>query len=254
MTDTEFFKGFRFNLFQFKQLHFTDQMNEEGCPCHFFARLVQGTAKISTGTHTLHLQAGDLFYIPKGLRYRSYWYPAEGTVAFYSFGFPLFPTAIDAPYALQKILGSPAALALFGQLEQSLTVEAASIGCLYRFLGEVSPAMAVQSTARTAALIGRALEYMRQTDSYRIADIAAYCGISEPGLYLKFRTHLHKTPVQVRHEILAEKAAELLRTTDLTVEEISSRLQCSSASYFRKIFYSQTGKTPTQYRKEAQHI
>ena len=59
------------------------------------------------------------------------------------------------------------------------------------------------------------------------------------------------TPHALRQKILVEKAVELLTTTDIPIEEVSDRLGFSSSSYFRKILFAQTGKTPSAIRKEA---
>ena len=50
-------------------------------------------------------------------------------------------------------------------------------------------------------------------------------------------------------EVQFSKAVELLITTDMQVEEISSLLNFSSTSYFRKVLYKHTGKTPREIRR-----
>ena len=59
--------------------------------------------------------------------------------------------------------------------------------------------------------------------------------------------------VEKKQEIFCERAAELLITTDLSVEEISAMLSFSSSSYFRKIFKKHTGQTPLQIRKNTKY-
>lgn len=76
---------------------------------------------------------------------------------------------------------------------------------------------------------------MKNTDNYTMKDVSAYCEISESGLYPIFQRVFQKTPLEIKQEILCEKAVQLLTTTDLSVEEISNRLLFSSSSYFRKV-------------------
>lgn len=80
--------------------------------------------------------------------------------------------------------------------------------------------------------------------------VASYCGVSQTALYNAFRQQLGITPNGMRQGILCEAARELLVTTGLSVEEISSRLGFSSSSYFRKVLFQHTGKTPLAIRKE----
>ena len=254
MTDAEFYSSFHFNLYRTRQYRTTDLTAAPGCGEHFLARMVCGTAKIVTPTQTLHLAAGDVFYIPKGLRYRSHWYPENESVTFYSFGFGWFPAGEGTGCALQKIDCTPAALALLAELESDLAVSPLSIGRLYRFLGEVRPVMHAAAADAGERLVHRALEYMRQDPLCSAGDVAQHCGVGESTLYARFRRHLGQTPVEVRRRILAEKAGELLATSDLSVEEISDRLGFSSPSWFRKVFRAQTGCTPTAWRKNTGSI
>lgn len=250
MKDAKFFKSFSFNLFQYKQYRTTDMTR--GCPVHYLAQIISGSAKIVTNSSTLTIKKGDVFYIPKGLAYHSYWYPENESVSFYSFGFEFFPT-VDKGYKLQKINLTHGEDALLNALKDDITLTPQTIGRLYYLLGEISPRLLPdeQSTCRT---VNRAIEFMRQHKDYNMTDVADFCGVSESGLYIKFKKHLGKTPVTVRQEILTEKAKELLSNTDLPIEQISDSLGFSSSSYFRKIFYSHTQTTPTQYRKMSKNI
>lgn len=51
-------------------------------------------------------------------------------------------------------------------------------------------------------------------------------------------------------ELLILDAKNMLRHTDMTIKEISSRLNFPSQSFFFRFFKNHTGKTPTQYREE----
>ena len=51
-----------------------------------------------------------------------------------------------------------------------------------------------------------------------------------------------------------QKAAELLRSTDYTVEYISEKLNFSSPMYLRKVLFANFGKTPREIRKEKQEL
>lgn len=250
MNDIKFFKSFSFNIFQYKQYRTTDMWG--GCPVHYLAQMINGSAKIVTESQTLTLKKGDVFYIPKNLPYRSFWYPENDSVRFYSFGFEFFPTANNG-YKLQKIKLTNGEEALFDALKENIIPSLATIGRLYYLLGEITPRLSPdeQSLCET---VNKALEFMRQNSDSSIKQVAFFCNVSEAGLYNKFKKYLGKTPVTVKQEILCEKAKELLLSTDKSVEEISAALGFSSSSYFRKIFYSKTLKTPTAYRKESRNI
>ncbi|MBQ8415607.1 MAG: helix-turn-helix transcriptional regulator, partial [Clostridia bacterium] len=78
---------------------------------------------------------------------------------------------------------------------------------------------------------------------------ARFCRVSESGLYATFRSEWNCTPIVMWHRVQIEKAVNLLFSTDLSVEEISTRLEFCSASYFRKVFKEITGQTPREVRR-----
>ena len=84
--------------------------------------------------------------------------------------------------------------------------------------------------------------------------IARFCGVSESTAYHVIKKELGKTPNQLRQEAKCQQAVRLLTCTDLSVEEISTRLGFSSSSYMRKLLRLTTGKTPLQIRKAAQSM
>lgn len=255
MMESEFYKGFIFHLFQYEHYASTDWVKDSGCRQHYLAHMISGTAKICFRDQVLQLEPGDVFYIPKGLKYRSHWYPAgNAPVRFYSFGFDHFHSPGNVSYPLQKISCTPAALSCIAELEEDLSVSLLSVGRLYRFLGYICNTMRQNEKRTGSQIIGKAIDYMRSADIFSIAEVARHCGISESGLYSIFRRDLQKTPNQIKQQILADKATVLLRTTDMSIEQISAQLNFSSSSYFRKIIRGQTGKTPSQIRKNSRQI
>ena len=226
----------------------------DSCPFHYFGRLVSGKAKIVAEGREIRLQEGDIFFIPKGLRYHSHWSCEEGRIAFYSFGFSMIPTDGQPDLQLQKLNCAPEEIRLFEKLESCDQVSPGFVGLLYSFFDRVMPKMAVAHRNKSQRIVDAAADFMRANPSCTVSEVAQHCGVSECTLFLKFRKHFGKTPVEFRHRLLTERATNLLATTDLSVEEISSRLGFSSSSYFRKVLKSETGKTPTQIRKKYRQL
>ena len=255
MMESEFYKGFIFHLFQYEHYASTDWIRDSGCRQHYIAHMLSGSAKICVRDKVLHLEPGDIFYIPKGLKYRSHWYPDVNTpVRFYSFGFDHFYSPGNVSYPLQKISCTPEIRSCIAELEEDLPVSLLSVGRLYRLLGFLCNTMQQKEPQTGSQLISNAIDFMRSAEIFSISDVANHCGISESGLYALFRRELQKTPNQIKQQLLAEKATVLLRTTDLSIEQISAQLNFSSSSYFRKVIHAQTGKTPSQIRKSSRQI
>lgn len=236
-----------FNL-HYQNYRYTDARS--GCTLHYLALLVKGTAKFVYKDRTLEIKQGDVFYIPKGLQYQSYWY-GEPDIQFLSFGFSTIPTADQKNYILQTI-PSPASLPdLLMQIPTPGShVDSYTLSLFYNALAKAIPHMTVEPTESGGGLVSEAMVYMRQHPNAQIPEVASACGISQPHLYALFRQIAETTPNDYRQSILCQTAIELLATTSKTVEEISNLLHFSSASYFRKVLRKHTGRTPKQIRQD----
>lgn len=252
MTDAQFCKSFRFRQLQYNKNHIQECA---GAVQHYIICLQCGTVKVCAKGKTFYFAKGDVFYIPQGRKYEASWSPDEsGTVRWLSYGFDMIPNKENRRYCLQGISLEGERAAALAQLIQSTAVNALSVGRLYAFWGLACEVMRVSPETSRFARVDKALEYMQSHSSCSVAEVAQYCGISESGLYSIFREKLGKTPVEMKHEILISQAVELLTGTDLSVEEISAKLEFSSTSYFRKVFKAQQGMSPLELRRQRKRI
>lgn len=249
MQDPELFKSFRFRLFSFGPKHRFD--NSRGVTCHHFGYLYQGSARFITEEETLEIKEGDLFYIPKGCHYRSCWNGSK-KIRFESFAFDAIPWQEGTSFALQTIPLTPKLKELVEALAEDRTVNPRSVSLLYALLWEAMPAMRHASHAKGDALAQKIAHYISQHPDESLEQSARALGVSQSTLYHVFKEKLNKTPNRMRQEAKCRKAISLLSSTDLSVEEISSRAGFSSSSYMRKLLRAATGKTPLQIRAEAQ--
>ncbi len=227
----------------------------QGSPNHYIGRLKRGRARLVSDSVTLSLEVGDVFYIPKGLVYKSYWMAGETGVVFDSFGFSESPASMPGSMTLQKLSCSQEQLALMDRIASETALQQNSLRVaqdLLRLLSELLPLLAkAKREDRQRALADRAISIIKDDPALDIPAVAAICSVSESGLYAAFRKSGYDTPLHERQKLLIKKAIHLLVTTDTSVEQISADLCFSSSSYFRKIFKSLTGKTPREVRKDA---
>lgn len=80
-------------------------------------------------------------------------------------------------------------------------------------------------------------------------DIAKSASISKSEASRCFQSYLSTSPVNYLLNFRIQKAMQLLRSTEMTVEAIAVECRFGSAAYFCKMFRSRTGLTPKQYRK-----
>ena len=247
MDNSLFCKSFNFTAISFKDRHHTD--NSAGITCNFVGRLLEGRAEfVSADEGVLELSQGDVFYLPFGLKYHSYWYSSgSGVVRFESYRFDGYPAAEPVRYRLQKLFPTDAEIALLDLVASEMSINPLSVGRFFTFFGTQMPKMQVANFDRKAALLSKAKAYMASHRNFRVPELARHLGMSETSVYAFFRD-IGTTPINVKNEILLDEAKLLLRQTELSVEEICGKLGFSSVAYFRKIVKEATGKNPLRLR------
>lgn len=248
MNNTQISNSFHFNTFRREKYSYTD--NRWGSPDHYIAYMRSGHCRIVTETYTVEIQEGDVFYIPYGIPYQSYWY-GHDLICFDSYAFRFFPECERYEYPVQVIPHDAEILALINRLTGgNHRTTSATVGTLYTLLGLLLPRMKSSPVSRSREIIAASEDYLYICPDASNSDLAKHCGISESGLYAAFQRSAGMTPNELRQKILTRKAEELLTTTDLPVETISDMLHFSSSSYFRKILKKHTGLTPREIRKK----
>lgn len=247
MNNSEFYSSFQFDSMGFHEEHNTDM--RLGSPMNFLALMKKGMARIETEIDTIELQPGDLFLIPKGLPYVSHWYP-DGAVEWDYYGFEVLPEQNNRRFFLQKIEYGVDELVILRKLSGNNKVNPLSVGLLYTLLGMLEGKMSYTEQEDIGDTLHKAIKVMSTNMTMTVPEIAKVCRISTSGLYSIFRTRMKCTPIEYKHYIQCENAKALLRQTDYDIETVSELLSFSSSSYFRKVFFKVTGKTPSQIRRE----
>lgn len=241
-----FCKNFRFNEFHFNRSLHGD--HSDGIDLHYIRFVKHGKARFVLKDQVLEFHENEMFYIPKGCKYHSYWI-ASDYYQYDSIGFLYFPTSASNGYKPQKIKYDATIWNAFLPLSMDKAVNAASIGALYSLLGLLEPVLELAPSSSDVAVYEKLLLLMKKEPHLTIPEYAARCQVSESLLYHYVKRSSGKTPNRLRQEILCEKAAELLFTTSYSIEEICDKLGFSSAAYFRKVFQSVYHTSPSQMRK-----
>ena len=87
-------------------------------------------------------------------------------------------------------------------------------------------------------------------DELALAEIAKSVGYMDYYFSKKFKSETGVSPTAYIRQKRLEKAAVLLQTTDMDVQDIAYRLHFCSQSYFTDCFRKAYGVSPSQYRKD----
>ncbi len=87
------------------------------------------------------------------------------------------------------------------------------------------------------------------SEKLSLEDIAKSGKVGKTGCCAIFKKYINQTPNGYLTDLRLRKAAELLKSTDMTVTEICYDVGFSGASYFSETFRKLYGCTPSEYRK-----
>lgn len=95
-----------------------------------------------------------------------------------------------------------------------------------------------------------AVEANLDSESFGIPDLVKELGVSRTLLFEKFKALLGQTPNEFIQTIRLKYAAQLIKGSDLKINEIAFRVGFSDPKYFSKIFQKQFGVSPSQFKKQ----
>ena len=126
-------------------------------------------------------------------------------------------------------------------------------------LGQISIADYRQSALSThdhyPAPLEKAIVYITKNYNQKITmeDLCKYSNVSPQHLIRLFHTHMHTTPIQYINQNKISHAKEMLRTTGLSISEISYSLGFSDPGYFSRLFKKIEKRSPNQARSYIQN-
>ena len=98
----------------------------------------------------------------------------------------------------------------------------------------------------------RALEFIRThaTRRARVSDVMEHVGLSRRSLERRFRAGLGRTPLEEIHRAQMERATELLRRTDASLESIAHDSGYRDANHLIRALTRELQMSPSQYRQQ----
>ena len=93
--------------------------------------------------------------------------------------------------------------------------------------------------------------YVTQREGHidSVRELATVAGVEPKTLYEQLPKNLYKSPRPMALFLRVQEGEQLLRTTDLSVEDIAERCRFVSPNFFIASFYHQYRQTPSAYRK-----
>lgn len=226
----------------------------EEIPCdtaYFVAKCITGKVRFYTNNTEFILLPGEMLFIPKSEPYSVHYYDSE-TVECAMCQCRFIPGIKRHDYSAQKFTPTDEVTELFSDLNfGEVPISCSAYGKFYYALGKILPLLKRNYSTAKDEKIFEAIAYMEKNDRYDIPTLAKLCNMSESGFYAAFKKITGLTPIEKKHAIQAQKAEILLKTTNLSVEDICDKIGFNSVKHFRNVMLKRYNQTPFQIRKGA---
>ncbi|MEH7246095.1 AraC family transcriptional regulator [Neobacillus niacini] len=119
-----------------------------------------------------------------------------------------------------------------------------------RMIEEYCSLVSSSSLKKYSTLIQRAIEHLQSSYDKQInkEELADLLSTHPSHLSRKFKEETKMTITSYQQMLRIKKAKHLLKTEELTIEEIAWMIGYDDPSYFARVFKKEIGSTPTQYR------
>ena len=242
---TKFPVNYTFRELVIQRYHHTD--NSKGIITNYLALMLDGEARFVSAEREMSVVSGDIFFLPSGCRYHSYWHGTD-TARWISISFEDFPNPAEQRFPMQ-IIPAPQSMRGIIRALANRKPDCAAVGQLYSLFASLMPYMETEPRSSEQKLFDRAVSFMRENPRATIAEVAKACSISESGLYAAFRAS-GQTPVGARQQLQIENAVNLLHSTDLTIDAVASACGFTSSAYFLRVLKKLTGKSTREIRAQ----
>lgn len=190
----------------------------------------------------LHLSDGDIWYIPKGVAYTSYW--EDGKSAFDMTEFEV--DQLSLYYPKMQVVHSPELSAEFDSLirEREQKNDLACTAVFYQILSKVLPLLEKRNLDSVERILP-ALNYLRDHsgETVTVEEVAKLCHMSPSRFFEVFRAAVGESPIKYKNKIRLFRAETLL-LEGKTAEEVCELLNFSSPSFLRRMMKKYLGTTP----------
>lgn len=234
--------------------NFVELLFEDGChwyqstqATYMVLYVMEGEMKIEISGKEYRAAPGELIYVPKEAKALQFHYigrPYHG----FTLRFRDFPGVEYFDYPTQTIALTDEMCALIEAIPTTQRVTEEKIWKFYRFLAHLQPKL-IAGNQKHIDTVRTAIAYMNEHDRYTIETLARVCCVSVSGFCAIFKEVTGHTMLEDKYRIQAYKAEILLRTTDLSIDEIARKVGFASTQHFYKVFRTRYNLTPEKLRR-----
>lgn len=119
-----------------------------------------------------------------------------------------------------------------------------------RYLQQYRDAEPEETPGAEFDIVAASIHYMEENLEHRLTlnKISNYVGYSPSHFSILFRNKTGVSPLAYFNNLKIEKACEMLRTTDIKINQLCFKVGINDCYYFTRLFTKTTGIPPSEYR------
>ena len=119
-----------------------------------------------------------------------------------------------------------------------------------RYLQQYRDAERPDASSDDLDVITAAIHYMRENIEHTLSlqQMANYVGYSSSHFSALFKSRMEQSPLAYFNHLKVEKACEMLRSTDIKINQLCYKVGISDSYYFSRLFTKIMGVSPREYR------
>ena len=218
-------------------------------PFHILTKRISGFSDMIFEKNTYKIDCSDLIYIPANKEYLRQSYGDEEIIAIH---FNILNKNIFSPEcikidsircndAFRKIYD------LWKNKENGYRYKCTSV--LYEYLSSI---ITENHPSQNYLKLEKSINYIENNLDKNICvkELAKMCNLCESQYRKLFRLELGVSPVKYINKLRINSALIKISSEFYTMSQISEMCGFAEQKYFNKVFKEETGKTPSQYKKE----
>lgn len=222
-----------------------------------FVYVKSGSAQYIFDDYSLVTKAGDILFLSKDSRYKMTVYP-DYKFIYIDFDFEKsdFPRKCEVFSNLSPETENLAIKLFKIWIKKNPWYFAEILSMLYTIYFQCIKSCE-KKYSPSSKIISNALDYIIENytnPNLTLNTISSHADVSEVHLRRLFQSALNISPLKYITNLKIKKAKEMLENSNYKISEISSICGFSNPYYFSRIFKSQTGMTPTDYKLQFDNI
>ncbi len=240
----------------------SDDFSTTPRPSHNLSYVISGQVDFEENGNFVTAYAGNFAFIPKGCTYRYRWHGKgiiESITAHFDFDWRYDPLKNKLIH-IQILKGnadSEAKMKYIYEHQNDTNSESFSFVSTFYSLCADTFSQLKYTEISESTTIQPALDYLEMNFDKKVSVkyLASLCYMSEVRFFTAFKNETGMTPIDYKNKIRIRHAMNtLVSEPNEKIEDIAYTYGFESAIYFRRLFKSITGKTPSEYRKSKKPI